>query len=452
MTNTYLSRKQRGAVLLMLVAGVLLAAVTALVINQTKAIQNTARRTAVTKQRLEEIRNSLVQFVVVNGRLPCPANGAASQGTANPVTPIENCTTPNGTVPWSTLGLSATQALDGWGRRISYRVAQGPTGMTFTGAADMTQCQHPPLGTEIPPVGPNFLCTATHTESEAGFLAARTGLTVNDMGTNSPQVGFVLISHGSSGYGAWLESNQRMPLPAAGNTFEAANAGAGNTYYRAQHSDNSVPPTANNHFDDEVLFLTINDLIHKARRGGRNWNAGPAPIVGEPPTVNLDVTTLATGGAVFTGFRSGLQTVTLPVGPGVSVSMIISTAPGYQITTNNASGSTAIGVCSMSPPCNASNSQLENGEYLSFKLVSYTAQKVSLDFLNYGGGESATIEFKRNNVPVGLSVVTTFPSATIGLMPTTAPQAFDEVVVKPNPSSAFYISGIRFCDAASSCL
>jgi prepilin-type N-terminal cleavage/methylation domain-containing protein len=73
---------------------------------------------------LEEIREALITFAVVNRRLPCPA----APGTADTVVGagLERAPTAagctggaSGVLPWATLGLPQT---DAWGRRYSYRV------------------------------------------------------------------------------------------------------------------------------------------------------------------------------------------------------------------------------------------------------------------------------------------------------------------------------------------
>lgn len=64
-----------------------------------------------TKQRLEEIKEALIGFAMLNGRLPCPTTQTdptdANYGA-------EDCTTPSieGYLPWKTLGVPET---DAWG-------------------------------------------------------------------------------------------------------------------------------------------------------------------------------------------------------------------------------------------------------------------------------------------------------------------------------------------------
>ncbi|MCZ2114636.1 MAG: hypothetical protein LC131_12510, partial [Anaerolineae bacterium] len=46
-----------------------------------------AGRTERTLDGLKRIEDALIQFVAVNGRLPCPANGALDTGIENPSDP-----------------------------------------------------------------------------------------------------------------------------------------------------------------------------------------------------------------------------------------------------------------------------------------------------------------------------------------------------------------------------
>ena len=83
------------------------------------------RRVSETSKQLDEIKEALIGYAIVNGRLPCPAS-ASSNGTESPATG-GNCTNfYNGYLPAATLGLAGTDssgfAVDSWGNRIRYAV------------------------------------------------------------------------------------------------------------------------------------------------------------------------------------------------------------------------------------------------------------------------------------------------------------------------------------------
>jgi type II secretory pathway pseudopilin PulG len=71
-----------------------------------------------TQQQISEIREALIGFAVVNGRLPRPAT-SATNGAENPA----NCGSEalcTGFIPWSTLGVKKT---DAWNKIIQYSVS-----------------------------------------------------------------------------------------------------------------------------------------------------------------------------------------------------------------------------------------------------------------------------------------------------------------------------------------
>ncbi|HEU4925221.1 MAG TPA: type II secretion system protein, partial [Burkholderiales bacterium] len=77
-----------------------------------------------TQRRLEEAKELLLAFSLVNGRLPCPAitSGEEAGGGVAPCT-----ATYAGFLPAKTIGFQPTDAigfgLDAWGNRIRYAVS-----------------------------------------------------------------------------------------------------------------------------------------------------------------------------------------------------------------------------------------------------------------------------------------------------------------------------------------
>ena len=122
-----------------------------------------------TRAKLEALEQAMVRFVMVNRRLPCPADGALGTGNAQSGVeqrPAQECTAMgSGVVPWRSLGLSADAATDAWNSLITYRVwAKTDTGngsgittsLAATGGMDMSVCD--PAGTLVP-TAPQFNCT-----------------------------------------------------------------------------------------------------------------------------------------------------------------------------------------------------------------------------------------------------------------------------------------------------
>lgn len=131
--------------------------------------QTEARSFAETQRRLEDARELLLGYAVVNGRLPCPAthtdaghasssNGAESIAAAAGTGTGGTCTAYyNGYLPALTIGFSPTDssgyAIDYWGNRIRYAVsatsaphftsnATMQSNGTATAPADIDICKH----------------------------------------------------------------------------------------------------------------------------------------------------------------------------------------------------------------------------------------------------------------------------------------------------------------------
>lgn len=233
-----------------------------------------ARQVDVTDTNLLAIQNAIAAYVAVNGHLPCPANPVvANDGVSDPEPPNATCNTPGGVVPWTTLSISPDVVLDGWNRRISFRVFDGATGLTQFDGASMVNCDTnvpppvPPL--DDPPLDGGSLCGLAHTNRDTQFLAGK-GLQVNVSGTLVTGVAYVLISHGESGYGAYMPGGGRvLPLPATGD--ELTNTGASTPYVSNSHSDPGVDPAIAAHFDDVVAWVTIPDLMTQSGRQARDW-------------------------------------------------------------------------------------------------------------------------------------------------------------------------------------
>lgn len=223
-------RSQGGLVALLLAVAISTTVATTLVIRQANAVRSTGNKIALTNQRLEAIRLSLVNFVAVNGRLPCPEPYASVTGAALPQGSSTDCgvippaDAPSGAVPWKDLGLVGSDVLDGWGRKISYRVFSGDA---IGGAGKQITVDDPLITPPLP-----------------------------------SDKAFVLISHGETGYGAWSASGIQTAL-APVSVQEVANAGNRLTYYRrnfAGYTSPPVPPTAPAFFDDLVIYMTVNKV------------------------------------------------------------------------------------------------------------------------------------------------------------------------------------------------
>lgn len=93
-----------------------------------------AKRMKITAEHIAEIESAIAAYEAINLYLPCPAvkdalETTSSFGVSTPYdSPTHSCTTVSnntGAVPVRTLNIPDNLAYDGWGRRITYRLATG---------------------------------------------------------------------------------------------------------------------------------------------------------------------------------------------------------------------------------------------------------------------------------------------------------------------------------------
>ena len=95
------------------------------------------RHASETNKQLDEIKEALIGYAIINGRLPCPASitPTNSYGAEYPAGGGNCSNFYDGFVPAATLGLSGTNSsglvVDSWGNPIRYAVTKW-SGNTFT--------------------------------------------------------------------------------------------------------------------------------------------------------------------------------------------------------------------------------------------------------------------------------------------------------------------------------
>jgi len=279
----------------------------------TSAVMLSNSRHSATQQKLNNIDAALVNFVIVNKRLPCPADGSiamtASGAGSEGGRTSGDCTNnqANGVVPWVALGLNAGDIVDAWNNQITYRVAFGLTRdpvASQNAALDMSSCD--PAGTAAASGGSvgsinvgtcATTCTGTfaaaNCTSPSNFLATK-GLDVKSGTPGSTPAAattimsyaagtgaaYVLISHGDNGYGARsafgvYQTPTSDWTTATGTTFEDPNWNTGHTVTSAAppafmdmiFSDSS---SVTAHFDDIVVRPSLFSVISRAQLGPRS--------------------------------------------------------------------------------------------------------------------------------------------------------------------------------------
>ena len=248
--------------IVLLIVSILLAAVLTPL-----SLQMEVRRYADTKKTMDQINEALIGFLLINGRLPCPADPTIADGAANAGVERATCASAAlqvGAIPWVTLNVPET---DEWGGRFKYRVTYqfaDTIGTTVT------------LGTENPP------CIPATTPTQASFALCASGdMKVRSRTTAKAAYDMtnlalpaVFISHGKNGYGAY--DRQGNPLPAAANADELTNATSGTVNFISREktgASSSCSDTAGAtpmcEFDDLVAWIPLTTLMNRMVISGK---------------------------------------------------------------------------------------------------------------------------------------------------------------------------------------
>ena len=228
---------------------------------------------------LADVRDALIGFAVINGRLPCPADRIIASGTANAgieatttASGICACTTAasgiatsggvtcsaspsvTGVLPWATLGLPET---DSWGNRYTYRVttlfAQAASGQTTATLGCSQAAPNPNPNPPTPPTNVAFaLCSPGNiTILDAAPIDVPPGVIIAN---NIPAI---VLSHGKNVVGAYLPTGNVIPTLVTTSNAEVENANGDATF------------VSNSAIDDQVIWITPNLLMNRMMAAGK---------------------------------------------------------------------------------------------------------------------------------------------------------------------------------------
>ena len=178
------------------------------------------------QRQLDNTKEALLGFAIINGRLPCPANPSLASGSVG--AGLENCAaqpTGHGVIPWATLGLPET---DPWGQRLTYFASTKFTAIVIAGAL----CAFT-MNTGVAPDNAgtaNVKLTSTSGSNIASDLAA------------------VIVSHGAQGVGGYTTNGTQI-AGAAGD--ESENSDTDLTF---------VAHTPTTDFNDQLVWITPTQL------------------------------------------------------------------------------------------------------------------------------------------------------------------------------------------------
>jgi prepilin-type N-terminal cleavage/methylation domain-containing protein len=249
----------------------------------TLSAQVEQRNTEETRRRLEQARELIISFAIVNGRLPCPARftstasnsaGLESFCTAAATSAASTCvgteTTAvqthgtcsnhfDGYVPGASLGALQTDgngfAIDAWGNRIRYVVTR--TNTNCSGA------QTPPNPYTTMYTSKTFLQQFGISCQPNDLLVCKsgTGITATDCGgaTNQVMTQSLVV--------ALVYSTGKNTTTSAGGAGldEAANVNGDRVFVFHSPTPSSF---ANGEFDDQMTWLTVGELYGRLIAAG----------------------------------------------------------------------------------------------------------------------------------------------------------------------------------------
>jgi len=220
------------------------------------------QRTNETRKQLNDIREALIGYAIVNGRLPCPAKATldttvfnagkeattgndcacVAAGNPNADTTSTACTlsTVTGVLPWVTLGLKET---DAWEHRFTYRVTKNYADQIAAGTTDCS----PALAT--PPVASSFALCSPGVPNVLSLASGGTSVAAN--------VPAIIVSHGKNGFGAFTSIGTQL---AGGSADEQENSDGDNSF--VSHNTTSS-------FDDMTAWIVPGILFHRMIAAGK---------------------------------------------------------------------------------------------------------------------------------------------------------------------------------------
>jgi hypothetical protein len=471
------ARRQRGAAAALILVVIVILMVIALAAAMISRLRDLTGEVATATGRLETAQAALEAYAAASARLPCPADPTldAAAETGVEVPNGVDCTFPEGTLPWKTIGLRRDDAIDPWGRKLSYRVYAGATGFTQPGGVSMVACdteEASPGGTVA-----GGLCNADanlmlRNTTPAQFVAGK-GLRLTDMA--NPQytdVAYVILSHGESGLGGYSISGARLEMPKGDQLKNTEDDGP---FTIKAHSDYDTEATHAQHFDDILVYRRIEDLAKRIGLAARDWfDSGTSSLVFSQANVSA-----AVGSSVSPG-STGQSTLNFASASGdVRVSGRTGASTPTEITFGLSGANEGVGVAG------GGSDMMQSAANESLRIdLERGARRFGVTLANFGyyGAsphfELVQFDFYLDDAPVGNAVYRYGCYADGGIVSVDVPVSaaaptgagapagavFNRVDITPIPAaqwpslalngnSAFLVSEIKACeDAAAACV
>jgi prepilin-type N-terminal cleavage/methylation domain-containing protein len=200
--------------------------------------QDEIKRTKLTDERLDAVREAIIGFAVANGRLPRPALAVTNGNERAACATDADCT---GFIPWTLLGV---QRLDGFDKLIRYSVTPDFANASFT----MTT------------VPTKSVWSRNTTGVVVDLAGAATCTAINGC---TPAV---IYSVGKNNFGTTMEG-VALPATSATNTDESTNNTATVSFVSREYTTSTT--AVGGDFDDRVTWLPSAVLLSRMVQAGR---------------------------------------------------------------------------------------------------------------------------------------------------------------------------------------
>lgn len=212
---------------------------------------------SLTRSKQLAIKEALISYLAVNGRLPCPASATASPITGDEdSTATFTCNTSIGLVPFKTLQLPREYVVDGWDRFFTYESWWGDTPATY--------CTAVPNNANFNNVS-LYSGIRTFHDGDGGCIAIKESQINNSNPVVTRYAAATIVSHGANGFGGYSSKGVQVDFSAVGATDPEKDNIIGHGS-KTVHTFHTEP--FNDKFDDIVLEISPNDLVAPLKREG----------------------------------------------------------------------------------------------------------------------------------------------------------------------------------------
>jgi prepilin-type N-terminal cleavage/methylation domain-containing protein len=210
-----------------------------------------------TQEKQKQILTVLANYVLNHQKLPCP--GDPGDHSAHFGEARLQCTSPQqaiGIIPFKTLGLSENYAKDAYQHYFTYAM-EGGVAVEHDQGIDFLPFS---LSQEAKPISSQQFFCSINSPLEIHVREVTSRGTVIEFKPNSKNkkqnIAVVLVSHGESGYGCFLDNGQRKQALSLIGEEKKINAEESMKFIK--HPFSSDPK---NYFDDHVEFATRQNLL-----------------------------------------------------------------------------------------------------------------------------------------------------------------------------------------------